>query len=131
MFSFFRKTLKKSKVAVIVQNLLEIRKSEGSLSRDPARLATALVDYAWSSRPRIFEGGFGDKPLEITMVISSLKEGVGFFDISQSDKNEIAIALAMAIEEAHANEKIYSFKKVDVFLINEAMEELELRMKGP
>src|SRR5690554_2868363 len=130
MFSFLKNNFLKSKAAVIVQNLLEIRRDEGCLTRDPAKLANSLVESAWSSRPRVFSGGFGDKPLEISIVISALKEGLGSCDLSQVEKREIAIALAMAIEEAHTNEEIYSFKKVDIFLINEAMEELDLRMRS-
>lgn len=121
LFSGFKNTLKKSEAAVIVQNLLEIQVNAGLLDRDPAKLATMLVEDAWTAKPDMFNGNFGQRPFKLSVAAIALGMGISHYSSDEDTKNALILSLGNIFNELEANGNLYPLNGIDEQLLNAAM----------
>ncbi len=121
LFSGFKNTLKKSEAAVIVQDLLQMQVDAGLLERDPAKLANTLVETAWSSKPDIFNGGFGQRPFKLSVAAISLGMGIQHFANDEDTRNALIISLGNILSELEVNGRLYPLNGIDEQLLSAAM----------
>lgn len=121
LFSGFKNTLKKSEAAVIVQNLLQIQVNAGLLDRDPAKLATTLVETAWTSKPDIFNGSFGQRPFKLSVAAMSLGMGIKDFANDEDTRNALILSLGNIFSELEVNGRLYPLNGIDEELLNASM----------
>lgn len=121
LFSGFKNTLKKSEAAVVVQNLLQIQFDAGVFDRDPASFATALVDAAWSDKPDIFNGNFGQRPFKISVAAVAIGMGIPQYRKDDTIRNALILSLGNIFNELEANGKLYPLNSIDDQLLNAAM----------
>ena len=72
MFRGIKNTYKKSEAAVIVENLLQLRKTEGAFYGDPASEANNLIKFVYEKNPERFNGNRGLRPHKLTFAVQAL-----------------------------------------------------------
>lgn len=120
LFDWVRNTWRKSKAAVVVQNLLEFQVQNGLSDLDPAKTANKLVGAVWDSKPDLFSGKFGQRPHKISVAAAALVQGLHEYPSGNPENGPIVLALGMLLQEVAVNGRLYPFNSLDGTLLEAA-----------
>ena len=120
-------TFKKSEAAVVVQKLLEIQAIAGLFDKDCAAYAQVLVDAAWSEKPTVFDGSFGQRPFKLSVAATALANGLSHLkgNTSQvrsdsSTRDALVLSLGNIFLEVETNGNLYPLNSLDHQLLEDA-----------
>lgn len=129
MFRGIKNTYKKSEAAVIIQNLLQLRKNEGAYYNDPASEANSLIKSIYEKAPERFNGNRGLRPHKLSFAAQALAHGLK--DSSEDSRKTLVLlaCLEQLLQEVEKNQFLYPFNKLDQILLGEAVNILEEHSK--
>ncbi len=121
MFQGIKNTYKKSEAAVIVQNLLQLRKNEGGYYGDPASEATNLVKSVYEVTPELFNGKRGLRPHKLSFAAQALAYGLK--DASGDSRKTLVFlaCLEQVLQEVEKNQILYPLNQLDQTLLGDAL----------
>jgi len=121
MFRGIKNTYKKSEAAVIVENLLQLRKTEGAFYGDPASEANNLIKFVYEKNPERFNGNRGLRPHKLTFAAQALANALK--EAPENSRNTLVFmaCLEQVLQEVEKNQVLYPFNQLDEFLLREAL----------
>lgn len=122
MFGGVINRYKKAEAAVVIENLLTDVVSQPLEATTPAAMANQLVRRVWDSRPDIFEGKFGRRPLKLSIAACALASGLDCFPVGSINRATLTVALGIVMGEIGVNGRLYDFGSADLMLIEFAEE---------
>jgi len=120
LLSGITNTFKKSKAAVVVQNLLEHQAEAGNLEADPAKLANGLVTLVWDQKSDLLGGKFGQRPHKISIAAAALANGIEQIGPTSPIRNALIISVGNLLSEIETNGAFYPLNGIDQALIESA-----------
>jgi hypothetical protein len=122
MLKWFKDTTKKSRAAVIVQNLVEMVPGAFMIPGGPAKFANSLVEDVWSADPCMFDGRKGPKPHHISIAAIALVRGMSVYSDSVVLHSTCKGALGYLLMDMEKIGFNYSLNGTDHLLLNGARE---------
>lgn len=120
MLSWVRNTAKKSKAAVIVQNVFEGLPVPWIIPFSRDKFANMLVEAAWSDHPMLFDTGVSASLHPVAIAALSLGNGLEAFADNSVIRPTLKGSLGRLLIDVENNRWRYSFNGVDLALLDEA-----------
>jgi hypothetical protein len=121
MFRTIADNIKKSRAAVVAQNLFETLPIPFIIPGGPARFANAIVEDAWLLNPNLFSGRGNAPPHHISVAAAALAHAMEANASSRVISATCMGALGRLLVDVEARRVGYSMNDVDMMLIDGAI----------
>ena len=129
LFGSIKTKWKMSEAAVVVEKLLERQVQWGWVELDPLTTANKLVHCVWMENPKLYSGGFGQRPHRLTIAAVALARGIQIIPEGDKVLATYAFALGEVISAYDANGSLYRLSEMDHTLMANAIKVYEIQTK--
>lgn len=120
MLGWVRNTVKKSKAAVIVQNLFEGLPTPWVIPFPRAKFANMLVEATWSDHPQLFDTSVSASLHPVAIAALTLGNGLEAFADNSVIRPALKGSLGRLLTDVESSPWRYSFNGLDLALLDEA-----------